>query len=516
MIKRTTLIAFAVFSITALAILPALAQPTRQDDGNLATPTPYPVDNIDYELTTVGGQTEVLTFPGAEGNGLTISETTAVSEYPRGMRFTMQAESANGPINDVTLFIRFAHGSGNRFPATFDAEQNVWVAHPWATGEGQPAWTHFDFYWRVRDTSDVSLDTEPQTTDYSDPTRTWFRVESEYMVFYWFGFLEDNPEYVAENVTMTVAATEPRRIAGFGGPLSYKPINVAYPTRETLGEIFGSGQSNSNAAGWTSDELGMTIQHISMPTDDWFERQQDCVWLRPREERTEQIRADGLIFSTVPHEITHLYQYDKGVSGGPSWWSEGQADYFTYAAGQYDRRLRNLATLQDFPNMEGTVPAFTFEADGCYAFAYDAGVSFINWTLTNYGGLDTHLKIIQAFKRTGDIVKAFEEATGDSFLNIQNGWRVYLGLEPLTLADVDPASALEPAIDPLVQVGDTIAITSPQVPLKREPTPFSITAGACFNGTQAIVLAMGSLEGINYYQLDCFGMKGWVTDDQLR
>lgn len=516
MTKRYLLIGLAAMCIAALGILPALAGPNYQGNGDLPTPTPHPVESVAYELTVVGGHAELLSFPGAEGEGITINDTHAVSQYPRGMLFSVQISSVNGPIQDVIFFMRYQHGSGNRINATYDAEKNIWIAHPWANGEGQPAWTHFSFFWRVRDASGATLETTPQATDYSDPTRPWFRVESEHMIMYWFGFYEDDPDYVASNVALAVAATEPRRVAGFGGPLSYKPINVAYPTRETLGEIFGSGQSNSNAAGWTSNELGMTIQHISMPTDDWFERQKDCVWLRPREDRTEEVRTNGLIFTVVPHEITHLYQYDKGVSGGPSWWSEGQADYFTYAAGLYDQRLRHLATLQNFPNMEENVPAFTYEADGCYGFAYDAGVSFINWILTNYGGLDTHLKVVETFRRTGDIKKALEEATGETFFDLQNGWRVYLGLNAFNLADIDPASALEDAIDPLVQVGDTITITTMRVPLNQKPGPISLAQGACFSGSTATVLRMGSLDGVNYYEIDCLGLKGWVTDAQLR
>jgi hypothetical protein len=37
--------------------------------------------------------------------------------------------------------------------------------------------------------------------------------------------------------------------------------------------------------------------------------------------------------------------------------------------------------------MDGNLGAFTYEADGCYGLAYDAGVSFINWLLTTYARL---------------------------------------------------------------------------------------------------------------------------------
>ena len=513
---------FTIFATTVLLALGIIAfslAPTfAQDDGtNIPTPTPHPVENLDYELTQVGGEDITLTFPGAEADGITISETSVHSQYPRGMVFSMSASSENGDIRDVILFLEYQHGSSERFVASWDGENEVWFAHPWDGGNGQPAWAHFSFYWRVRDSSEVSLETEPQEVDYWDPTRQWWRAESEYIIMYWFGFEEVEPEYVAESITLAMNATEPRRIVGFGQALSYKPIGVIYPTREDLGEIFGSGQSNTNAAGWTSNDLGMTIQHISMPTDEWFERLENCIYLTPREERTEQWRVDRTIFGTIPHEVAHLYQFETGGGRGPNWWSEGQADYFTYAAGNYDSRLRNLATLQDLDTLDGNLSAFTFESDGCYALAYDVGVSFINWLLTNYGGIETHAEIVELVGSGIVMQDALEQVTGVPFNELQNQWRAYIGFNVLSLADIDPASALDEPIAPLFQVGDTFTITGFRTqPLYENPGPAQLSQGGCFPNTEATVLRVGSLDGVNYYEVDCGGLVGWMTEEQMR
>ena len=153
------------------------------------------------------------------------------------MVFTLSPESSNGEIEDGILFLRYAHGSGTRVVAEYDVEHEVWVAHPWKTGEGQPAWTHFQFYWRVRDETGFTIDTPAYEADYTDPTREWFRMETPYYVVYWFGMAENNPDQFAQYAARAIAATHPRRVEGFGRALSYTPIGVIYGSSEAMSEI---------------------------------------------------------------------------------------------------------------------------------------------------------------------------------------------------------------------------------------------------------------------------------------
>jgi hypothetical protein len=514
--KNILFLVMLAIIIAALGLIPALASPPLQDGANIPTPTPYPVENISYELTVVGGEVVTLTSPGIEADGLTVGETSLTSMYPRGIEFTVAAESDNGEIQDVILFIQLVNGSSTRFNAEYDASRAVWVAHPWQAGEGQPGWTPFNYFWRVRDNTDVSVETEPVHGEYSDPNREWFRVESDNIIMYWFGFYEDDPDFVATGITEAMAGTEPRRMAGFGGPLGYKPVGVAYPDEASLGEIYGSGLTNRNVAGFTNNNYGMTVQQIGMPADEWFEQLKDCVNLTPREARTLEWRVNGLVYGTIPHEVTHLYQFEYNV-GGPNWWTEGQAEYFTYSPGQYDARLRYLATLEDLDNLDGNLAVATNEADGCYALAYDVGPSFINWLLTTYGGIEFHAELTDLMGTNVPLTEALEITTGVSFLELQNQWRAYIGFNQLSLADVDPASALEEPIDAAFEVGDTTTLpaTPFNVPLNSNPGPTSLANASCFANTQVTILRVGSLDGVNYYEIDCNGLTGWVTGIQL-
>ena len=511
-----SLVLALLLSMVALGFGSTLAQ----DGGaNLPTPTSYPVEEVAYELSIVGGEDVTFTFAGTTAEGITVGETSVNSDYPRGMVFTTTAESENGSIQSATLWMIFPTGGLTRFEATMNAETKEWTANPWSAGEGIPAWRPFSFYWRVRDETDVAIDTEPIAISYWDPTREWYRAEGDYLILYWFGADEVDPEYIAENAMYAMNTTEPRRIAGFGSPISYKPVGVLYPTRETLGEFSGSGTSNDNAAGYTSSEMGMTVQNMAPPTDAWFERQADCVYATPREERISQaFIVDRSIFGTIPHEVAHLYQYDHGVAVGPNWWVEGQADYFTYQAGQYDFRIRNLATFDsDIPTIDGNIGAFTYEADGCYALAYDMGVSFINWLLSTYGGIETHAQIVSLLQSNMTLNDVLEEATGKPFYELENEWRVYLGYEPFSDADRDPSLLMAEAVDPLFAVGDTFTVPGPRpMTLYENAGPNQMpSSAACFAGIQGEVLRSGSLEGANYYEVDCSGLKGWVEESQL-
>ncbi|HML23816.1 MAG TPA: hypothetical protein PKD09_19325 [Aggregatilinea sp.] len=503
--------ALAAITILGLAI-PAGAAPSAQD---IPTPTPYPAENTPYTLDVVGGQDATLTFPAVEQEGFRLGETTALSNYPRGMEFRVTAESDGGPIQDVILFVTLVHGTGNRAVAEWDAEAQEWVARIWETGNMQPAWTPISVHWRVRDAAENSIDTEPQPVEYADTGREWFRMESEHVVLYWTGFGEDDPDTVAQTMADAMAATHPRRVAGFGRALSYKPVAVVYPDRETLAETVGSGAVSDRFAGITSTEWGMSIQVLR--GTDYAPGNENCVWATKPEDWTMERRINT-IYSVTTHEVTHLYQFDVlGGSLGPQWWSEGQADWFSLAPGNYDERLRALEPLQDMPSLTGEIGWTRIEADGCYALAYDMGVSFINFLLTNYGGIETHLKIAEQMRLGTSVYAAVEDVTGKPFLDVENEWRTYLGYPALTLADIDPASALEPPLDTSIAEGDTLVLPSTpfMAPLYEEPGPYVLSNASCFAGTQVTVLRAGSLDGVDYYEVDCMGMTGWMSRDQL-
>jgi hypothetical protein len=336
--------------IFSLLVLTLPSGTLAQSGENLPSPTPQEVGDVAYTLTQVGGTEATFTMPAIEQDGISVGESTVMSEYPLGMVFTTTATSTNGEggVTNATLFIELTSGSRNRVPADFDEATQTWTAHLWDIG-GQPAWSRFNAWWSVVDASGVGIETEPATLDYADSTRQWWRVETDHIIMYWYeGGLAGTPDEIAQQIAEAMAGTHERRVIGFGGDISYKPIGVVYANDQDLGQMNASGTTNPNAAGFTSSDLGMTVQDNGNPPPEWFDRLQNCIGLTTLEERTLEWRTTGTIYRVIPHEVTHLYQFDKGVAVGPVWWTEGQADYFSFSPATYEGRMRRIATCKTY------------------------------------------------------------------------------------------------------------------------------------------------------------------------
>jgi hypothetical protein len=483
----------AALMLIALVAGAALAAPPMQGP-ILPTPTLHPVENVTYTLDTVGGQAETHTFAYADQSGFILGEATVSSNYPRGMVFTLNPQSANGAITAVTLLVRYVSGFSSRVIADWDAGRGAWVAEAWPTGDQHPAWAHFDFRWRVGDASGAAIETEEYPMDYTDITRQWYRLETPYMLVYWFGLSDDDPDRFARRVTEELAATQERRIAGFGRAISYRPVGVIYGTRAEMGEMTGSGAVSRGGAYY---DIGMSV--LPVPEID-------------------RLYQEGWLSFATAHELVHLYQSDVlGGLDGPEWWIEGQAQWFAPNPGLYDERLRHLATLQDLPTLTKEIPRYIVQADGRVDLAYYMGASFINWLLTHYGGLELHAQVVALMAGGVNLYDALETATGAAFFDLENDWRAYIGLPPFELADIDPAAALQPPLDPIFAVGDsfTLPATTPLLMFYQEPRPNALIGGQCYANMTITVQQVGSVEGVDYYQIECMGQVGWLAREQI-
>lgn len=472
-----------------------------------------------YTLDIVGGEDVTLEIDGATIDGITVGTTSVRSTYPNGgMIFAAGITSENGAVTDVKATANVPGGTTERVDAALDDETGQWVAELFPAGNNMLPWRNFDFQWRVSDESGEQIFTEPVPLNYWDPTREWYRLENDYMIMYWFGVEEIDPEYIAETTTEVMQITEEMRRQAFGFELDYKPVAIVYGTRVATAETIGTPMLMSGLAGLTP---GMTLQTFGARDDAWFERQADCIHVTPREEQTQQYLVDRAIHGTIPHEITHLYQAEMGV-GGPNWWSEGQATYFTVEQGIYDvganERIRQLAQYQDLNSLDGnSLGTLTFEQDGCYAVGYDAGTSFIDFLVRNYGGLDNHWAFLESMGSGMTFGEALEAVTGKTFLELENEWRAIYGYRPLTPEDLDPALRLTDAIAPVYVEGDTFDVPGPlPVPLNQDPGPGALPTGTgCLAGTEVTVLRVGSIEGVNYYEVDCLGITGWLPEEKI-
>lgn len=433
-----TAVSLLIVMLLVSYAFPVLASPRLQGtDYPTMTPPSVEVDTVAVE--EVGGNADPVVFTGEKVGEVIFGDTSVVSHYPDGATFTVTIETEQ-ELDQVTLFIRYPHGSGTRVPAGRGDGENEWVAVLYDTSD-QPPWQRMDFFWRAIDLAGNSVETTPQNYVYSDPTRVWYRAANDQLELYWFGQDED----FAQVVMNGMAAVQERWLLGFGEPLSFRPIAVVFSDADTFGEFSNAGAAgNSRRAGFTSNDLGMTVQRFqelgfisSCPRNP-----------SPVEQTTEWLY--NYMTEVITHEVTHLYQFDKNV-GGPTWFIEGGATWFSLNSVRAGTGLRDHTEGQDIPTLQGTGPGGGGNIpNGCNAPGYWMGASFIQWIYGQYGmeGIAQWFDLISRNTRMDDALIA---VTGKSLAELEPEWRAYLGYNPQPFIPPTEAYQFPPTVTPFGQ-----------------------------------------------------------------
>lgn len=404
-------------SLALMTVLPSRASPARQYGADFATPTLNPTGDIAFEVVQMGGTFVVLTYPAERIGNFHIGETRAASNYPNGATFHVSIEAAT-IITNVTLIVRYPHNSGTRAIAQPTATLYEWDALLYEQ-PGQPPWQEFEFFWRFTDANGVTVESSRHQFTYNDPTRVWFKAETPLLKLYWFGA----DAGIASVVMQGMYAIQERYVQGFGQPLSYTPIAVLFPDLASFAEFSGGGTSGaSRRAGFTSNQLGMTVQRLGT-----LGATSGCpVYPRPAEQSLEWLYQSTA--SVISHEVAHLYQFEHNING-PTWFIEGGATWFsTNPLRGRQEGLRDRPIGADLPTLQGVGPSTgSFTPNSCNALAYWMGASFINYIYGAYG--------MEAVARWHDLIgsnylmdDALLQVTGKDLATLEADWRAYLGL----------------------------------------------------------------------------------------
>jgi hypothetical protein len=469
----------------------------------------------DYTYTIVGGQDEPQTYADQTVDGFTFTHFTYRSLYPAGLEFKVTITPPPGvEINQVKLFYTFSTGKGGRVNAEPGENPGEWIAVPYSA-HGLPPWHEVDAYWGVRTQDGQSIDTEPVHAVYYDMTREWYRAESQDVIVYWYGMPTDLGRYVLDGMAQNRNKYE----QGFGILLPFQPLAIVFPPGNDW-NIWRSGAIDDTAygvSGTVIPEAASTIQRVRIFSET--PKTKDCIWYDEADSSVEgQMQFAAAV---VSHEVAHTYQAEVGVAG-PLWWLEGQAAFYeAYLMYSYHDRLRTLAELRggDLPTLQGDGPggASSIEADGCIKLAYDMGASFMYWLVDTYGGMDTYRAVVAQMEQNVSVAEALEIATGKPFLELENEWRAFLGLGPVPPEVLDPALALSDPVEPFFAPGEEVVLPAAPFsqPIYNAPTEKSIADGACFANTVITILRAGHDGTLNWYEVDCMGMVGWMNQGQL-
>ena len=480
-------------------------------------PSSYAQDMSDYVYTIVGGEDQPIRYPDHVVESVTFADLVFRSHYPDGMEFRATIILPEGvEIDRVNLPYTFTVSgqAGNTASVRSGDAPGEWIATLYDL-RGMTPWHELDAQWSVRLEDGTTIQSEPMRAIYYDATREWFRAESENIVVYWFGVSDQLGRYVLE----AIASNQEKYHAGFGITLPYRPVAIIFPPGGIWNEYKGGAAVDDTDFGSTGTiipETGSTIQRVR--TLEPAAIRQACIWnpQNPGEEFQFNQAA-----STTVHEVAHLYQTELGING-PSWWDEGQATFFeTFVEYPVHERLRNLAAIRgSFPSFQGDGPGggpYMAAEDGCTHLIYDMGSSFMLWLVDTHGGIDTYRSIVEEMDRGRVLDDALKNVTGQTLLELENEWRAFLGQPEVPLALIDPGAALADPAEPFFAVGETVTVPAAgfSVLLYSRPDELSTANAACYANMTVTVLQAGNDGLMNWYEVDCMGQKGWISQAAL-
>ena len=439
----------------------------------------------------------------ADEGDIEVVQATAVSQFPDGILFSVQAESA-GIIDEVRVFIKKADQSGRSSYRSIEVEPGEAVSGetllPVTGGGGDyfPPGTKISYHFEIRDKAGGVVKTERTDFVYEDSRFEWLTVSDDLITVYYYGeFVEERARIILEAARETmdnmvkvlgIAPTDPLRIVSYN---NYRHMVVALPFR--------------------SSAVSQDLQAQGMAFSD---------------ERVLLIHAfDPTVTGTVSHEFTHILVAE--AAGGssatvPSWLNEGLAEYGNidktdeYDAalryGIYTRRIRPLWYQQTFSGEPEDI-----------LIAYGQGKSVVEFMVRRWGE-DRITDLFAALRQSRDIDTALLQVYGVDQHGMDSAWRLSLGLEPLPspeelrnreeaaesetapvdeeTADQDaaPAGAEQEQPDPAPTEAASVAETEPDetdaqpestvAPSEEEPTGASSPCSAPPPGASSIGLGM--------------------------
>ena len=322
-----------------------------------------------------------------------IEQAEMVSHYPEGVEYVFRASSDAGPIERVQLRTWMRDGTRSSTTLDWDPEREAFVHFDRMF---DPPWFEINYNFSATDAAGNRYTTADLVSEYADTTRKWLRRENDDIIVLMFGARESLIDDLFDTSAQAMQVLE----EAFGFELDYKPYVVVMPDQASFQEW--QEYPDPYLAGQTMSSRGYTIQTLQWGEGD-------------------------LIDATVPHELVHIFQGFIGEARDiPAWFTEGNASYFEPVPQyDYEQRVRDVAKNPSFPTLQGQISTEYPGPDGRNRWVYDIGYSFMRYWIGTYGW-ESHRMFWQAQTEL-DFEEAMEMATGVSFSELENEWRVYIG-----------------------------------------------------------------------------------------
>ena len=390
----------------------------------------------------------LVTVQTSSASSETISVTSAdvVSEFPDGMRFTIEVESEQ-EVEEIA--VKFRTGTQTRDVygyMEFDEAKIVDSELFWRTNTAVryiPPGTIIYYYFEIRDSEGNELITDTEEFIYEDARFTWQEVSDGPIAVAYHGPVTTRAEIILEAIVQT---------PDFMGPIlgadTTEPIRVTmYNNVKEMLEALPPGSS--------------TIRRELITEGQAFTNIGTLLVLGGGR------RAKG----TASHEVTHILTHRAGDSSArsiPSWLDEGLAEFGNVDPGfSYDIALEfAMATDRLLPIT--SMPILPGDPEDVIIF-YGQARSLIQFMVFRYGP-QAMRQLLSTLKAGANMDEATQEIYGLSRIELENQWRDTLGAEHYVPPDRDSAKPT-PIARPTLQLFSLTPQAGSETIASLEPTP---------------------------------------------
>lgn len=387
----------------------------------------------------------VQTTSGSSGT-IAVSSADVVSEFPEGMRFSIEVESA-AEVEEVA--VKFRTGTQTREVygyMEFDEAKVVDSELFWRTntsGRYIPPGTIIYYYFEIRDADGNELVTEVEEFIYEDARFTWQEVSEGPVAVAYHGPVKTRAEIILEAIVQTL---------DFMGPIlgadTTVPIRVTmYNNVKEMLEALPPGSSTIRRELITEGQAFTNIGTLLVLGGG--------------------SRAKG----TASHEVTHILNHRAGNAAArsiPSWLDEGLAEFGNVDPGiSYDIALEfAMATDRLLPIT--SMPILPGDPEDVIIF-YGQARSLIQFMVFRYGP-QAMRELLSTLKSGTNMEDAIQGIYGVSRIGLENQWRDTLGADHYVPPDRDSAKPT-PIPRPSLQLFSLTPQAGSETVGSLEPTP---------------------------------------------
>ena len=401
----------------------------------------------------------IVVLPGhvaAQGT-ITVIEQGVENQFPDGLRFHLQAQSAS-PIEEIRVYVQKLGQSSRSVYRTVEFEPGESISgealfQSKTANEFIPTGTRLSYYFDIRTADGQRLETEPQVLVYLNRGLDWDSVSDGLINVYYYRHTNQSEErakqvlqvaaetYAHMGPILGVELTEPMNLVVYS---DYADMRVALPPKSRV----AAQQLRTLGQAFTTERTLLV-------------------------DGSNDVFVGDNILGTTAHEFTHLLVADAaGSAYGQvyTWLNEGLAVYSEGEDTEFslyvNTAIRNDAVppLASLRTYAGT-PEETLRN-------YGLGHAVVTYLLDTYG-TEKMTRLFAAIRTMHNFEKSLEEAYGLTILELDNEWRESLGLSPRELSTpVLPAFQAIPTRRPTpTSAGSAQQAPAPQATAQATATP---------------------------------------------